>query len=209
LTLDLDGRSQRIETGLVGGFQAANLLAALGLVLATGAELDAAVACLGQLQGAPGRLQQVGIHPCGAPVFVDYAHAPDALEQVLAALRPHTAGRLVVVFGCGGDRDRGKRAIMGAIAAERADRVFVTDDNPRSEDPASIRRAVLEACPGGIEIGDRAAAIAEAVGKLERGDVLLVAGKGHETGQTIGATVIPFSDHDAVQAALKQEAKCG
>ncbi len=183
-----------IETDLVGGFQAANLLAALGLVLATGAEPDAALACLGQLRGAPGRLQQVGTHPCGAPVFVDYAHAPDALEQVLVALRPHAAGRLVVVFGCGGDRDRGKRAIMGAIAAEHADRVFVTDDNPRSEDPAAIRRAVLEACPGGIEIGDRAAAIRSALAGLEAGDLLVIAGKGHETGQIVGDRVLPFDD---------------
>ena len=204
LTLVLDGNTQRIETGLVGGFQAANLLAALGLVLATGAEPDAALACLGRLQGAPGRLQQVGTHPSGAPVFVDYAHAPDALEQVLAALRPHTTGRLVVVFGCGGDRDRGKRAIMGGIAAGRADRVFVTDDNPRSEDPASIRRAVLEACPRAIEIGDRALAIRTALAGLEQGDLLVIAGKGHETGQIVGDRVLPFDDAKEARAALAE-----
>jgi len=207
LTLALDGRTRRIETDLVGGFQAANLLAALGLVLATGTEPDRALTCLGQLRGAPGRLQQVGTHPCGAPVFVDYAHAPDALEQVLSALRPHAEGRLVVVFGCGGDRDRGKRAIMGAIAAERADRVFVTDDNPRSEDPADIRRTVLEACPGGFEIGDRAAAIRKALAGLEAGDLLVIAGKGHETGQIVGDRVLPFDDALEARAALAKLAR--
>ncbi len=204
LTLALAGRSERIETGLVGAFQAENVLAAAGLVLATGGEPDAVLAGLGRLQGAPGRLQQVGTHPCGAPVFVDYAHAPDALEQVLRALRPHTAGRLVVVFGCGGDRDRGKRAIMGRIAAQLADRVFVTDDNPRSEDPASIRRAVLKACPGSIEVGDRGAAIRKALAGLEAGDLLVIAGKGHETGQILGDRVLPFDDAEQARAALAE-----
>jgi UDP-N-acetylmuramoyl-L-alanyl-D-glutamate--2,6-diaminopimelate ligase len=204
LTVALDGRARRIETGLVGGFQAANLLAALGLVLASGAEPDAAMACLSQLQGARGRLQQVGAHPSGAPVFVDYAHAPDALEQMLVALRPHTAGHLVVVFGCGGDRDRGKRPIMGRIAAQRADRAFVTDDNPRSEDPGRIRRAVLEACPGGIEIGDRAVAIRTALAGLEEGDLLVIAGKGHETGQIVGDRVLPFDDAKEARTALAE-----
>jgi UDP-N-acetylmuramoyl-L-alanyl-D-glutamate--2,6-diaminopimelate ligase len=204
LSVDLDGRSERIETDLVGGFQAANLLAALGLALATGAEPGAALACLGGLCGARGRLQQVGTHPCGAPVFVDYAHAPDALEQVLRALRPHTAGSLVVVFGCGGDRDRGKRPLMGQIAAELADVAFVTDDNPRSEDPAAIRRAVLEACPGGIEIGDRRSAIRTALAGLEAGDLLVIAGKGHETGQIVGNRVLPFDDAKEASAALAE-----
>jgi UDP-N-acetylmuramoyl-L-alanyl-D-glutamate--2,6-diaminopimelate ligase len=202
LTVAIDGRTDRIDTELVGGFQAANLLAALGLVLATGGEREAALAGLGRLQGAPGRLQLVGRHPSGAPVFVDYAHAPDALEQVLRALRPHTAGRLVVVFGCGGDRDRGKRPIMGRIVAELADRAFVTDDNPRSEDPASIRQAVLEGCPGGIEVGDRRAAIREALAGLEAGDVLVIAGKGHETGQIVGDRVLPFDDAQEARGAL-------
>ena len=145
----------------------------------------------------------------GAPIFIDYAHTPDALANALDALRPYVENRLIVVFGCGGDRDKGKRPEMGKIAAARADLAIVTDDNPRSEDPAAIRSEILHAAPGALEIGDRASAIAEAIGRLERGDVLLVAGKGHETGQTVGATVIPFSDHDAVTAALKQEAKCG
>jgi UDP-N-acetylmuramoyl-L-alanyl-D-glutamate--2,6-diaminopimelate ligase len=202
LSVALDGRSERIETGLVGGFQAANLLAALGLVLTTGADPGAALASLSGLRGARGRLQQVGTHPSGAPVFVDYAHAPDALEQVLRALRPHTAGRLVVVFGCGGDRDRGKRPIMGQIAAELADRAFVTDDNPRGEDPAAIRRAVLEACPDGIEIGDRRSAIRTALAGLEAGDLLVIAGKGHETGQIVGDRVLPFDDAKEARAAL-------
>jgi UDP-N-acetylmuramoyl-L-alanyl-D-glutamate--2,6-diaminopimelate ligase len=204
LTVALGGRTERIETDLVGAFQAENLLAAAGLVLATGGDPGAVLAGLGRLQGAPGRLQQVGTHPCGAPVFVDYAHAPDALEQVLRALRPHTEGRLVVVFGCGGDRDRGKRAIMGRVAAQLADLAFVTDDNPRSEDPASIRRAVLEACPGGIEIGDRAAAIREALAGLEAGDLLVIAGKGHETGQIVGDRVLPFDDAKETRAALAE-----
>ena len=145
----------------------------------------------------------------GAPVFVDYAHTPDALAKALDALRPYVANRLLVVFGCGGDRDKGKRPEMGAVAAAKSDLAIVTDDNPRSESPASIRSQILAAAPGAIEIGDRASAIADAVARLERGDVLLIAGKGHETGQTIGATVIPFSDQDAVAAALKQEASCG
>jgi UDP-N-acetylmuramoyl-L-alanyl-D-glutamate--2,6-diaminopimelate ligase len=202
LTVALDGRRERIETPLVGGFQAANLLAALGLVLATGAEPAAVLAHLAALRAPRGRLQQVGTHPCGAPVFVDYAHAPDALEQVLRALRPHTTGRLVVVFGCGGDRDRGKRPIMGQIAAELADRAFVTDDNPRSEDPAAIRRAVLEGCPGGIEIGDRRTAIRTALAGLEAGDLLVIAGKGHETGQIVGDRVLPFDDVAEATAGL-------
>ena len=145
----------------------------------------------------------------GAPIFIDYAHKPDALAQTLEALRPYARNRLVVVFGCGGDRDKGKRPEMGKVAVAKADLAIVTDDNPRSENPASIRGEILRGAPGAVEIGDRAAAIAKAIAGLKRGDVLLVAGKGHETGQTIGTAVIPFSDHDAVRAALKQEAKCG
>jgi len=140
---------------------------------------------------------------------VDYAHTPDALAKALDSLRPYVKNRLVVVFGCGGDRDKGKRPEMGRIAVEKADLAIVTDDNPRSEDPGAIRRDILAAAPGAVEIGDRARAISEAVLALKDGDVLLIAGKGHETGQTIGTTVIPFSDHEAVEAALKQEACCG
>jgi UDP-N-acetylmuramoyl-L-alanyl-D-glutamate--2,6-diaminopimelate ligase len=144
----------------------------------------------------------VGRSASGAPVFVDYAHTPDALENAILALRPYVKGRLAVVFGCGGDRDRGKRPQMGAIASRLADRVYVTDDNPRSEEPAQIRREIMAASPDAVEIGSRADAIRAAVDELGAGDVLLVAGKGHEEGQKIGGTVIPFSDHDAVKAAV-------
>jgi UDP-N-acetylmuramoyl-L-alanyl-D-glutamate--2,6-diaminopimelate ligase len=202
LTFAVDGRQHTIRTPLVGAFQASNLLATLGLALATGADPEAAAGLLGKLRGAPGRMQRIGRHPSGAPVFVDYAHKPDALAQVLDALRPHAEKSLVLVFGCGGDRDPGKRAEMGAIAAGRADRVVVTDDNPRSEDPAAIRRAILDACPGAIEIGDRRAAIRAAIAGLEPGDVLVVAGKGHETGQIVGDRVLPFDDAVEVRAAL-------
>jgi UDP-N-acetylmuramoyl-L-alanyl-D-glutamate--2,6-diaminopimelate ligase len=186
---------------LAGRFMVANALVAAALCLATGSVPASVFAALERLQGAPGRLERIGAHN-GAPVFVDYAHKPDALEKVLAALRPLATGRLVVVFGCGGDRDPGKRPIMGEIATRLADVVIVTDDNPRSEEPAEIRAAILAAAPGATEIGDRADAIRAAVAMLRSGDVLVVAGKGHETGQIVGDRVLPFSDHDAVRAAL-------
>ena len=154
------------------------------------------------LEGAKGRFELVGENN-GAPIFIDYAHKPDALAKALEALRPYVARHLVVVLGCGGDRDAGKRPMMGALAAEKADRVVVTDDNPRSEDPAAIRAAILRAAPGATEIGDRREAIRAAIAELGRGDVLLIAGKGHETGQIIGKQVLPFSDHEAVAAALE------
>ena len=191
---DVLGRTQEIDLPLVGDFQAMNVLGALGLAVATGADAEAAVAALPLLDGVPGRMQPVGTSAAGAPVFVDYAHTPDALTTVLTALRPHAAGRLAVVFGAGGDRDRGKRPLMGRAAAELADRVFVTDDNPRGENPAAIRRAVLAAAPGAVEIGDRRQAIETAIAELRRGDVLVIAGKGHETGQIVGAEVLPFDD---------------
>ena len=186
---------------LAGLFQVSNALVAAGLCLATGSAPDDVFSALQRLVGAPGRLQRVGARN-GAPIFVDYAHKPDALETVLRTLRPYAPGRLVVVVGCGGDRDTGKRPLMGEIAHRLADVVVVTDDNPRSEDPAAIRAAVLAAAPGAREIGDRAAAIAHAVALLDGGDVLVVAGKGHETGQTAGGITLPFSDIDAVSAAL-------
>jgi UDP-N-acetylmuramoyl-L-alanyl-D-glutamate--2,6-diaminopimelate ligase len=201
LALEYAGREYRVRLPLPGEFQVDNALVAAGLVIATGADPSATFAALGNLKGAKGRLELVGERN-GAPIFVDYAHKPDALAKALQALRPYASRRLVVVFGCGGDRDQGKRPMMGAIAANLADRVVVTDDNPRSENPAAIRAAILEAAPGALEIGDRREAISRSIEDLCRGDVLLIAGKGHETGQIIGKQVLPFSDHEAVAAAL-------
>ncbi|HKA99391.1 MAG TPA: UDP-N-acetylmuramoyl-L-alanyl-D-glutamate--2,6-diaminopimelate ligase [Methyloceanibacter sp.] len=209
LTIEHDGNAHKVRLPLVGAFQASNALVAAGLVMATGTSAATVLPALQSLRGAHGRLDLAGTSRGGAPVFIDYAHTPDALAKALDALRPYVEKRLVVVFGCGGDRDKGKRPEMGKVAVAKADRAIVTDDNPRSESPAEIRRQILAAAPGALEIGDRASAIAEAIAGLERGDVLLVAGKGHETGQTVGTKVIPFSDHDAVTAALKQEAPCG
>jgi UDP-N-acetylmuramoyl-L-alanyl-D-glutamate--2,6-diaminopimelate ligase len=188
---------------LLGEFQAGNALAALGLAIATGVPVEAALDALAVLAGVPGRMELVATATGGAPVIVDYAHTPDALETALRALRPHCRGRLVVVFGCGGDRDPGKRPLMGAIAARAADLAIVTDDNPRTEDRAAIRGAILAACPGGREIGDRGEAIAAAVALLQPGDALLIAGKGHESGQIIGGTVLPFSDAATARAAVE------
>ncbi|MFO1068723.1 MAG: UDP-N-acetylmuramoyl-L-alanyl-D-glutamate--2,6-diaminopimelate ligase [Geminicoccaceae bacterium] len=194
LEVEIDGRPQRIELPLVGPFHAWNALAALGLVIGTGGDVARAVDALGHLVGAPGRMELVARRN-GASAYVDYAHTPDALEQALKALRAHTGGRLVVVFGCGGDRDPGKRPLMGGIAGRLADRVIVTDDNPRSEDPALIRRAIAAAAGSqAVEIGDRAMAIEAGFAGLRPGDVLLVAGKGHETGQTVAGRTLPFDD---------------
>jgi UDP-N-acetylmuramoyl-L-alanyl-D-glutamate--2,6-diaminopimelate ligase len=201
VTLAHARREYRIKLPLVGGFQAQNAAVAAGLAIATGAEPAAVFAALEKLQGAKGRLELAGTFH-GAPVFIDYAHKPDALQKALEALRPYTRRRLIVVFGCGGDRDAGKRPIMGKIAVEKADRVIVTDDNPRSEDPAAIRRAILAAAPGAEEIGDRGEAIRTAVHSLKPADVLLIAGKGHETGQIVGDRVLQFSDYAQVAAAL-------
>jgi UDP-N-acetylmuramoyl-L-alanyl-D-glutamate--2,6-diaminopimelate ligase len=209
LLVEHGGKRHKVRLPLVGAFQASNALVAAGLAIATGATADTVLPLLETLHGARGRLDHAGAARGGAPIFIDYAHTPDALAKALDALRPYVRNRLVVVFGCGGDRDKGKRPEMGRVAVEKADLAIVTDDNPRSEHPAEIRRQILAAAPGALEIGDRASAIAEAIAKLGQGDVLLVAGKGHETGQTVGTTVIPFSDHDAVEAALKQEAKVG
>ena len=195
------GREYQVRLPLVGGFQVENALVAAGIALATGEDASAVFAALASLEGAKGRLELVGERR-GAPVFVDYAHKPDALAKALEALRPYTKRQLVVVLGAGGDRDQGKRPIMGAIAIEKADRVIVTDDNPRSENPASIRTAILAAAPGALEIGDRGTAIAQAVADLEPGDVLLIAGKGHETGQIVGNKVLPFSDQETAREAI-------
>ena len=194
IRFELEGRSYAARLGLVGAFQAHNLLAALGLVIAAGGEGEAAVAAIARIQGVAGRMQRVARLANGAAVFVDYAHKPGALESVLAALRPHTERRLVVLFGCGGDRDAGKRPQMGAIAARLADWVIVTDDNPRSEDAAAIRRQVLAGCPGATEIGSRAEAIETAMRGLARGDLLVIAGKGHERYQIVGDKTLPFDD---------------
>lgn len=204
LTVAVDGRHLEVDIALVGDFQVSNLLCALALVIACGADAETALATLSKVHGVPGRLQRVAGHDNGVAIFVDYAHTPDALAAALAALRPTCAGRLHVIFGCGGDRDRGKRPEMGAIAARGADRVIVTDDNPRGEDPAAIRAAILAACPGAREIADRGDAINAAISDLQVGDTLLIAGKGHETGQIIGMRTIPFDDVSQARTAIAE-----
>lgn len=208
LKIAFGGASANVELPLAGAFQTSNALVAAGLAIAAGDAPARVFAALDHLQGAPGRLELIGTRD-GAPVFVDYAHKPDALEKVLATLRPLTNGRLVVVFGCGGDRDRGKRPLMGEIAARAADVAIVTDDNPRGEEPAAIRAEILAGARGAgaaqiIEIADRGAAIAQAVAGLRPGDTLVVAGKGHETGQIVGNRLLPFSDREAVLKALRE-----
>jgi UDP-N-acetylmuramoyl-L-alanyl-D-glutamate--2,6-diaminopimelate ligase len=203
LNLEHRGRRHMIKLPLVGEFQIENALVAAGLAIGTGSEAGAVFASLEHLEGAKGRLERVGEHN-GAPIFVDYAHKPDALAKALQALRPYAERKLIVVFGCGGDRDAGKRPLMGAIAADNADRVIVTDDNPRSENPKKIRAAILDAAKGAADIGDRANAIKAGIAALQPGDALLIAGKGHETGQIVGDKTLPFSDHEAVAAALAE-----
>ncbi len=205
LTLEAHGRVYDVRLPLAGGFQAANALVAAGLCIGAGEATEAVLAALEHIEGAPGRLQRVGSGRQGGEAYVDYAHTPDGLETVLKALRPHASGRLIVVFGAGGDRDRGKRPLMGQAAATLADVAIVTDDNPRSEEPGSIRAAILAAAPGAKEIGDRREAIRAAAAMLGEGDVLVVAGKGHEQGQTVGATVHPFDDVTETAAALGLE----
>ena len=201
LTVEHRGRQHPVRLPLVGEFQIENALVAAGLAIGTGSEPNAVFTALEHLEGAKGRLERVGEHH-GAAIFVDYAHKPDALAKALQALRPYAKRKLVVVFGAGGDRDAGKRPLMGAIATENADSIIVTDDNPRSENPQAIRSAILATAKGATEIGDRAEAISTAIAELQPGDALLIAGKGHETGQIVGDKILPFSDHDAVIAAL-------
>jgi len=203
LELDHLGRKYSVRLPLVGEFQIENAVVAAGLAIGTDSDPGDVFAALEHLEGARGRLERVGEHN-GAPIFVDYAHKPDALAKALQALRPYAERKLVVVIGAGGDRDAGKRPLMGAIAAENADQVIVTDDNPRSENPATIRAAILAAAKGAVEIGDRNEAIRAAIAGLESGDVLLIAGKGHETGQIVGDRILPFSDHDAVASVLSE-----
>ena len=205
LTIEAFGKSHEIALPLAGEFQASNALVAAGLAIAVGIEVDVALGTLDTLNGAPGRIELVGHTANGAMIFVDYAHKPDALDSVLTALRPMTKGKLIVAFGAGGDRDLGKRALMGDVAKRLADVVIVTDDNPRSEEPSAIRAAIIAAAPGSIEIGDRAVAIRRGVAMLEPGDVLCVAGKGHETGQIVGSRIFDFSDHAVVRETLAAE----
>lgn len=200
--LAIHGTTHRISLPLYGGFQLSNMLTAMGLLAAAGKREDDMLALLPQLKGVPGRLEKIITHR-GAAVFVDYAHTPAALEKILNTLRAHTEAKLHVVFGCGGDRDAGKRPEMGAVAARLADHTIVTDDNPRSEDPATIRAAILAAAPGATEIQGRDAAIAYAMTKINTGDVLVVAGKGHETTQTIGNQVLHFYDADHIRKAAE------
>lgn len=191
-----------IELPLVGGFQASNAFVAAGLIIACGGEPASVFDEMGSLVEVPGRLQRIGEGRDGAPIFIDYAHTPDALRAVLSAVRPHATGSLHVVFGAGGDRDRLKRELMGRIAAEFADRVTITDDNPRTEDASAIRREILAAIPEAEEIGDRGAAIEHAIAVLGKGDALVIAGKGHETGQIVGDRILPFSDEEEVCRVL-------
>jgi len=205
LALHHAGLDHRVTLPLPGDFQVSNALVAAGLAIACGEDSTRVFAALEGLQGAPGRLERIG-EVRGASVIVDYAHKPDALEKALLALRPFVSGKLIVVFGCGGDRDPGKRPIMGEIATRLADVAIVTDDNPRSENPAAIRSAILAAAPGAREIGDRAEAIGVGVGMLKTGDALVIAGKGHETGQIVGDRTLPFSDADCARAAIEESA---
>ncbi|WP_020399885.1 UDP-N-acetylmuramoyl-L-alanyl-D-glutamate--2,6-diaminopimelate ligase [Kordiimonas gwangyangensis] len=196
------GSAYAIELPLVGDFQAHNALVAAGLVLATGGDAEAVFAALEQLKGVPGRMELIGQTASGGSVFVDYAHTPDGLKTVLKAARSHNPNSLHVVFGCGGDRDAGKRPQMGEIAAALADHVYVTDDNPRSEKASAIRKDILVACPNATEVGDRRQAIETAMAALGQGDMLIVAGKGHEEGQTVGDKILPFSDIGTVREIL-------
>ena len=208
MIVEAEGRRFDVHIPLAGDFQASNALVAAALAMAAGEDMSRVMASLPKLAGVKGRMERVGERD-GAMIIIDYAHKPDALAHVLDTLRPYATGKLVCVFGCGGDRDRGKRPMMGEIAATKADVVIVTDDNPRSEDAASIRASILSAAPGAREIGDRGLAIRTAVRELQAGDVLVVAGKGHETGQIVGDRVLPFSDHEAVAAALGTLADLG
>ena len=198
------GEEREVDLPLIGEFQAANALGAAAMAIASGVSPDAAFEAMGQLTGVAGRLQTVGTTKDGAPVLLDYAHTPDGLDKLLRAARPHTQGRIILVFGAGGDRDPTKRAPMGEIAARLSDVAIVTDDNPRSEDPAGIRKTILAACPGAQEVGDREAAIRTGIEMLKAGDVLLVAGKGHETGQILADRIIPFDETEIVTRILKE-----
>ncbi len=207
-TLELvwHGNRHKIDLPLAGEFQVLNAVSALGLAVKTGVDPKTAIEALASLRGVAGRMEKAGISKAGAPVFIDFAHTPDGLEKLLRGVRPHTLGKIIVVFGCGGDRDPDKRAKMGKIAAHLADVAIVTDDNPRSENPASIRAAVMKGCPQAMEVADRAEAIWHGISLLEKNDCLVIAGKGHETGQIIGDQTIPFNDVAVAKSRLKDEA---
>ena len=201
LTLVVKGKRHKVDLPLAGEFQALNAVAALGLAMKTGVDVEQAVEALGHLKGVAGRLELAGVKN-GAPVYVDFAHTEDGLDKLLRSVRSHTAGEVIIVFGCGGDRDPDKRQKMGRVAAKLADQVIVTDDNPRTEEAALIRNAVLKGCPNATEIGDRAEAIAEGIRRLKPQDCLVIAGKGHEQGQIVGTKVILFSDVDVAREHL-------
>jgi UDP-N-acetylmuramoyl-L-alanyl-D-glutamate--2,6-diaminopimelate ligase len=194
LVLEHDGKQQRLALPLIGAYQAANVMTAAALVLATGSEWRDIFSAMGRVAPVRGRLERAVISRAGAPVYVDYAHTPDALEAAIQALKPHVEGKLIIVFGAGGDRDQGKRAPMGEVATRLADVVIVTDDNPRSEDPARIRADIMAGASGATEVGGRREAIARALEIAQAGDIVLLAGKGHETGQIVGTKVLPFDD---------------
>lgn len=203
VTLEINSEKTELDIPLIGRFQVMNILCALGMAIASGADIAALCEAVPQLKGVPGRLEQVEAYGKKVPVFVDYAHTPGGLKSVLTHIRPHVQGKLVVVFGCGGDRDRGKRPQMGEIAAQLADVVYVTDDNPRSEKPEFIRSEVMQGCPNAIEIAGRKEAIIQAVQNLKEGDALVIAGKGHEKTQIIGDVTHPFDDtEEASKAAM-------
>lgn len=204
LEISYFGRPLKIEIPLAGEFQAMNILCALGMCAKLTNRPDEVIKYVSQIHGAKGRLELVGQTKDGAAIYVDYAHTPDALENVIKALRPHTQNRLHVLFGCGGDRDAGKRPIMGKIASDMADIVYVTDDNPRTEDATKIRDQIMAACPKGQNIPDRAQAIRQAISNLKAGDILILAGKGHETGQYVNGKIIPFSDHEEALKSLAE-----
>lgn len=203
IDVEAEGRRHDLRLPLIGAFQAENALVAAGVVMASGYKAEDVLPLLQRLPGVPGRMQHAA-DVDGAGVYVDYAHTPDAVATALAAIRPHAQGRVVAIIGAGGDRDRKKRPLMGGAAASGADRVIVTDDNPRTEDPATIRREVLAGCPGAEEIGDRAEAIAKGVAMLSKGDILLIAGKGHETGQIVGKATLPFDDVEVARRAVRE-----
>jgi len=208
ITLKLLGKSYDLFIPLPGAFQVENIMAAAGLAIATGMAEDAVADGLPHLSSVRGRLELAARVPSGTPIYVDYAHTPDALAAALAGLRPNVKGRLIVLFGCGGNRDAGKRPQMGEIAADFADLVFVTDDNPRNEDPASIRREIIAACPDAVEVAGRSEAIAAAIAELRNDDALLIAGKGHEQGQILGEHTIPFDDGQVARRAIFTRSRC-